>query len=32
VISIGQRNTYLDMRTWSDGDEAEILQDQDYGG
>jgi hypothetical protein len=27
-----QRNAYLDMRTWSEGDEKKIPQDQGYGG
>ena len=30
VSSIGQRNTYLDRRTWSDDDEARISQDKDF--
>ena len=32
VSSIGQRNTYLDMRVWSDDDEARISQDEGFGG
>ena len=32
VSSIGQRNTYLDRRTWSDDDEARISQDQGFSG
>jgi hypothetical protein len=32
VSSIGQRNTYLDGRTWSDDDEASISQDEGFSG
>ena len=32
VSSTGQRNTYLDRRTWSDDDEARISQDEGFGG
>jgi hypothetical protein len=32
VSSIGQRNTYLDRRMWSDDDEARISQDEGFGG
>ena len=32
VSSIGQRNTYLDRRMWSDDDEARISQDQGFSG
>src|SRR6185295_3260757 len=32
VISTGRRNTYLDMRTWSGGNEEEVSSGWVYGG
>ncbi len=31
VSSIGRCNTYLEMRAWSDGDEAKTTQNHDHG-